>query len=350
MNRRTMRGLFRTVLALGALFVLAACAKDAPQDALDPAGPVAQSQHNLFMVTFWIATGVFIFVEGLIVFAAIKFRDHKNREEPKQVHGNTRLEFTWTLIPALILAGLAVPTVLSIFDLSASAEPEDVHVTVTAKQWWWEYEYTNVGETSVITANEMVVPTGRRVFLDLESTDVIHSFWVPRLAGKQDVVPGRTNTLHFTAPDEGNYEGQCAEFCALSHANMRLRVRAVSPAEFDRWVREQQAAAAEPTDPDAIAGKQLFADGDLLGNANVCISCHAIRGFPEASGRIGPDLTHFASREMFAGYILETNEQNVHDWIRNTRALKPGVQMPVFEGLLTDEQIRQLTAYIMSLE
>jgi cytochrome c oxidase subunit 2 len=344
-----MRRLFRAVLALGALFVLAACAKDAPQDALDPAGPVAQSQHNLFMVTFWIATGVFIFVEGLIVFAAIKFRDHKDREEPKQIHGNTRLEFTWTLIPALILAGLAVPTVLSIFDLSAAAEPEDLHITVTAKQWWWEYEYTNVGDPAVITANEMVVPTGRRVFLDLESSDVIHSFWVPRLAGKQDVVPGRTNTLHFTAVEEGDYEGQCAEFCALSHANMRLRVVSVSPTRFDEWVREQQAPAVEPSDPDATAGKELFANTDLLGS-NSCIACHAISGFPEAAGRIGPDLTHFASREMFAGYILQTNEQNVHDWIRNTRALKPGVVMPVFEGLLTEEQISQLTAYLMSLE
>ena len=338
--------------------MLAACATDAPQDALDPAGPTARQVDNLFRPVFWIAAAIFFLVEGAIIFAVIKFRDRGQEDEPKQVHGNTKLELTWTIIPALLLAGIAVPTVITIFDISDAPKDTDIRVTVTAKQWWWEYEYVNVGE-NLITANEMVIPEGRRVFLDLVSDDVIHSFWIPRLSGKQDVVPGRTNTLQFSTDEDtialseegdGWFEGQCAEFCGVSHANMRLRVQVVTQAEFDRWVAEQSAPAVEPTSPDAIAGKELFFDpafNERLG-ANSCIACHAIRG-TDAGGRLGPDLTHFASRTTFAGSYLFNTDDEVERWIRNTRELKPGVVMPVFEDLLSDEEIRLLTAYIRSL-
>ncbi len=346
--RRSLRRLTRP-LPLLLLFVLAACAKDAPQDALDCAGPLCEQADSLFRPVFWIAVAIFVLVEGLIVFAAIKFRDRGRGDEPKQVHGNTKLEIGWTVIPALLMLGVAIPTVITIFDITPVQAEDDVAVTVTAKQWWWEYEYTNVGEPNIITANELVIPTDRPVFLTLTSTDVIHSFWVPRLGGKQDVVPERENTLKLEAPEAGTYEGQCAEFCGISHANMRLRVRALPPNEFTSWVAEQQADAREPVSADAIAGRELFFDTGLL-EQNSCINCHVIKG-TDAAARVGPDLTHFASREMFAGAMFEVDDEDaVFDWIKNTRAMKPGVVMPVFEGLLTDEQIRQLTAYILSLE
>lgn len=359
MNRASLRRLGRVLMLVAFAGVMAACATVAPQDTLDPAGPVAETQDNLFRPVFWIAAAIFFLVEGAIVFAAIKFRARGRTDEPKQIHGNTRLELTWTLIPALLLAGIAVPTVLTIFTLNTSASEDDLHVHVIAKQWWWEYEYLDGEEVSFVTANEMVVPEGRRVFLTLDSPDVIHSFWIPRLAGKQDVVPGRTNTLQFATDEntieksengDGWFEGQCAEYCGLSHANMRLRVRVVPQAEFDRWATEQEAPAVTPTSGDAAAGRALFFDpafNEKL-ETDACINCHAIRG-TDAAARIGPDLTHFASRETFAGALVRTTEQNVHDWILNTRAIKPGVVMPIFEGRLTDEEVRLLVAYLLSL-
>ena len=358
MKGRFLRRIARP-LALVAPLVLAACATDAPQDALDCAGPVCQRADDLFRPVFWIAVAIFVIVEGAIVFAAIKFRDRPGREEPRQVHGNTKLEFAWTLIPALLMAGVAVPTVYTIIDSAPALDSGDLEVTVVAKQWWWEYEYLNAGDIPFFTANELVIPTGRSVFLNLTSDDVIHSFWIPRLAGKQDVVPGRTNTLELEASEPGFFEGQCAEFCGISHANMRLRVRAVDPATFDAWVNDQIQPAQVPSDPNARAGMDLFF-GEPVGATNACIQCHAIRG-TEALARVGPDLTHFASRTWYAGTYLrlldddltltDGAQDQLHAWIKNTRALKPGVRMPPFEDLgLTDDQIDLLVAYLLSLK
>jgi cytochrome c oxidase subunit 2 len=337
-----------------ALIFLAACAKVAPQDTLRPQGPVARSEANLFIPVFWIAVFVFVFVEGLILFAVFKFKDRPGREEPKQVHGNSRLEFTWTLIPALILVGVAVPTVISIFNVAAKHTPNEVRVKVTAHQWWWEYAYEGT-TPSVVTANELVIPVGRQVFLDLESADVIHSFWIPALAGKQDVVPERTNTLQFSAEKPGEWYGQCAEFCSISHANMRLRVIAKTPADYNAWILAQQAAAADPTSSDAMQGKDLFL-------SNACIQCHSIAGTP-AAGTVGPNLTHFASRGTFAGATFDNTDENLFQWIKHAREQKPGVVMPNFDRappkddpgnvpgfrILTDEQIRMIVAYLRSL-
>ncbi|HEX9775274.1 MAG TPA: cytochrome c oxidase subunit II [Actinomycetota bacterium] len=359
MNRPKLGTALRTLAIAGVGLALAACAKEAPQDALAPEGPVARQIDALFRPVFWIAAGVFVLVEGLIVFAIIRFRDKAGREEPKQVHGNTRMEIAWTIVPALLLAGISIPMVLTIFDLTPSHEPgppcpsDEVCVRVIAKQWWWEYEYLSEGEPNVVTANELVIPVGKDVFLELTSDDVIHSFWVPKLAGKQDVVPERTNTLLFSADVAGEWEGQCAEFCALSHANMRLHVRAIPEPEFDAWIDEQRAPAAEPATADAIAGRALFANMDLFEDRGhlefACIQCHAINGLEGAGARVGPDLTHFASRAKFAGWTLHNDDETVAAWLTNTRALKPGVVMPIFEGFLTPEEIRQLTAYLRSL-
>jgi cytochrome c oxidase subunit 2 len=334
------------------LLFLVACARDAPQDALKPEGPVARTQHSLFIPVFWVAAAIFFRVEGLIVFAAIRFRDRGGREEPKQIHGNTRLEFAWTLVPALIMLGVAIPTVLTIFRQAERAEPGQLDVTVIGHQWWWEYRYV---DAEVATANELVVPINRPVYLALESADVIHSFWVPRLGGKQDVVPERVNTLRLIAEKPGEYFGQCAEFCSISHANMRLKLIAKTEADFATWLRDQQRDAVEPTTPDARRGKELFF-------ANACVQCHAIAG-TSASGTAGPDLTHFASRGTFGAATFPSTDQELFLWVKQARERKPGVVMPNFDRpvpkddpgnvpgfrILTDEQIRMIVAYLRSL-
>jgi cytochrome c oxidase subunit 2 len=352
MNARSFRRLARFAPLL--LLVLASCAKNAPQDYFNHAnGAEARQVDHLFKPVFWIAAAVFFFVQGLVVFIAFKFRDRPGREEPKQVHGNTKLEFTWTVIPALLLAVISVPTVLTIFDTAAKHQKNEVYVQVVGKQWWWEYHYKNT-TPEVVTANELVIPVGRSVFLDLNSTDVIHSFWVPRLAGKQDVVPGRTNTMRIIADEPGEYYGQCAEFCSLSHANMRLRVIAKSAADYDAWLKHEQTPAVEPVDAAAMQGKELFLQ-------NACIQCHAIGGTP-ASGTIGPNLTHIGARGTFGGATFDLNEKNLFDWIKHARELKPGVIMPDFDRplqsrenvagfrQLTDDQIRAIVAYLLGLK
>jgi cytochrome c oxidase subunit II len=355
MKLRRLRRLATPLFVFGALLLLSACAADAPQDALAPDGPISRQIDTLFRPVFWIATFVFVFVEGLIVFAVFKFRDHAGREEPKQIHGNSKLEFTWTLIPALILLGIAFPTVATIFSVSAKHTPDEVRVRVIGHQWWWEYQYADF---KVNTANELVIPINKPVYLELESADVIHSFWVPKLAGKQDVVPERINTLMLEADNPGqNYFGQCAEFCSISHANMRLRVLTKTQAEFDEWIKQQQAKAAEPTDALARQGQQLFM-------SNACIQCHRIDGVEGATATTGPNLTHFAGRTTFGSATFQNTDELLFEWIKHAREAKPGVLMPNFDeplpdgdpsGVastfkqLDDDEVRALVAYLRSL-
>lgn len=356
MKLRRLRRLAKPALVVFMLLFLAACAKDAPQDALSPDGPIARKIDNLFMPVFWIATAVFFLVEGLLVYAAIKFRDRPGREEPKQIHGNSKLEFTWTLIPALILLGIAFPTVATIFSVNAKHEPDEVRVKVIGHQWWWEYEYDT--EPVVKTANELVIPVDRPIFLELESADVIHSFWIPKLAGKQDVVPERTNTLQLEADQPGvTYLGQCAEFCSISHANMRLIVHTKTQSEYDQWIADQQKAAVAPTSAEAQEGQRIFME-------NACIQCHAIQGVEGASATTGPNLTHFGSRTTFGSALYDNTPELLVEWIKHARTQKPGVLMPNFDeplpagdpsGVsgtfkqLTDDQVRALVAYLRSL-
>jgi cytochrome c oxidase subunit 2 len=338
-----------------ALVLLAtACASHAPQDYLHKlAGSEARSANRLFKPVFWIAAFVFFLVEGLAVFISVKFRDRANRDEPKQIHGNSVLELTWTAIPALILAVVAVPTVLTIFSVAAKPAPNQVRVHVVAHQWWWEYQY--VGTTpEVITANELHLPVDRAAYFTLDSVDVIHSFWVPKLAGKQDVVPGRTNTLEFTPYETGEFYGQCTEYCSLSHANMRLRVIVQSQPDFDAWLKQQQGPPVQPATELAQQGQQVFM-------SNICITCHTIAG-TQASGQLGPNLTHFASRGTFAGSMFDNNASNVDRWIHETSLLKPGVIMPRFgcgqtneppyTGLkcISDSDIQAIVAYLETLK
>ena len=318
------------------LLLLSACAENAPQDFLQPEGPIARRLDALWDITFGIAVVIFFLVQGGLVFLVIRFRRRSDDESPKQITHNTKLELVWTIIPVILLAALAVPTVATLFDLAEKPSGDVLEVHVLAKQWWWEYTYT---DEDLVTANELHIPIDRPVYLTMEADDVIHSFWVPKLAGKQDVTPGSTTFLTIEAETPGVYLGQCAEFCGLSHSRMRLKVFAHTEADFDRWVSDQKEDRKEPVGL-AAQGEEVFLSG-------ACVGCHVVGG-TEAQGRVGPDLTHFASRSTFAGAIFDNTEANLVAWLRNPPAEKPGSRMPNLE--LSDGDIEALVAYLQSLE
>ncbi|MGH2711941.1 MAG: cytochrome c oxidase subunit II [Actinomycetota bacterium] len=327
--------LFTTALAA----LLAACTKDYPYNSLAPAGPVAEKQADLYWLVFWIAVAVFVLVEGGLVYVLWRFRRRSPGDTPRQVHGNTRLEIAWTIIPALLLAGVAVPTVGTIFDLAESPEGA-MHVEVKAHRFWWEVRYPGL---DVVTANEVHIPAGEQVVMELTSQDVIHSFSVPRLAGKQDVVPGRTNILNLSADEPGTYKGQCQEFCGLSHANMKFTVVAQTPADFDAWVQQQLAEAAAPEE-----------GGLAAATLPTCFACHVIAGVsPEPDPNAppppipGPDLTHLAGRQTIAAGMLPNTEEGLAEWLRDPPAVKAGSNMPDYG--LNEDEIEALVEYLRSL-
>ncbi|HWB73057.1 MAG TPA: cytochrome c oxidase subunit II [Egibacteraceae bacterium] len=336
------------MLVAGLALVLAACASEPlPQSALDPAGPVARQQDRLWDMVVPIAAAVFVLVEGGILLLLWRYRGRGDDRPPKQVAGNTRLEIVWPVIPALLLTGVAVPTVATIFALSGRPAGDPLEVKVVGKQYWWEFEYLGPEGRGVVTANELHIPTERPVFIRLDGTgtdaDVIHSFWVPRLAGKQDYIPGHVRTMHLEADEPGVYPGQCAEFCGLSHANMRLLVVAHEPAEFRRWLSDQARPARSNQTGLAAQGREVVTTAG-------CLGCHTIAGHPDnADVRVGPDLTHFASRQRFAGAIFDNDDPaQLAAWLRDPQAVKPGAQMPNLQ--LSAHQIEALVAYLQSLE
>ena len=330
---------------VGAFAVLAvACGDpDAPQDVLAPEGPVAKQLDDLWNPVFAIAAVIFVLVQGLVLVSAFRFRARRDDESPPQIHGNARLELTWTLIPAAILLVVGFFTLVTLADINRRPTGANVlDVKVTGKQWWWEYEYPKLG---VITANELHIPIDTKVDVALTSSDVIHSFWPPKLAGKLDAIPNRINHLTIEATEAGKmYMGQCAEFCGISHANMRLRVYTHTKADFDRWVADQAKAATIPT-----AGRE--ASGAALFRTRGCAGCHTVEGYAE--GRVGPSLTHFASRETFAGALFDRNDANLRRWLRDPPAEKPmmpnnGLGMPNLN--LSEDEITDLIAFLNTLE
>lgn len=368
----------RLLPVLGLAVVLAACSGE--QSMLDPQGAFAVESDKLFNLVMWIALAVFIVVQGLIVYSVVKFRRKDGDDElPEQVEGNHRLEIAWTVIPAIILALIAVPTTQLIFELDA--EPEGaMTVEVIGHRWWWEYRYPDYG---IITANELVMPVGVPLRLEMRSEEagssdrgVIHSYWLPALAGKQDVVPGRQTHLNIQADRPGRYIGMCTEYCGLSHANMRNRGVALEQADFDAWVAEQQAAAAVPEAGSlAEQGAQLF--GALGNGRQSCVQCHNVRTDEAAAmpgdaftPATGPNLTHLMSRKEFAGAIFDLyvredpddpnsgftdtpNEAQLKAWLLNPpaeKAMTPedGIGMPILD--LTPQEIDALYAYLITLK
>jgi cytochrome c oxidase subunit 2 len=383
---RTPRWLGRRALGAVVLVLLFAtgCASDAPLDTLDPKGPEARSIDHLLNPVLILAALVFLFVELGIVFLAVKFRRRKadDDELPDQTHGHLALELGWTILPALMLAGVAYGTLVTLFDLADT--PDDaLQVNVIGQQWWWEFQYDvdGDGEHDFRTANEMVIPVDTPVELDITSRDVIHSFWIPALNGKRDAVPGRHHPLTLQADEPGSYWGQCTEFCGLSHANMRMRVIALPQDEYDAWL-ENQATEAEAATGDAEAGEELFISS--------CSRCHEVRGqegsnFDGTSDTVSgsaPELTHLMTRSTFAGSLFrlfaEADDDDVADiytqlaeegsfnrvqleaWLRDPPAQKPMYADPEVLGTdlprgmpdleLTEEQIDQLVAYLQTLD
>ena len=336
---------------LGRLFALAATAltlsacavigiPDSPLNSLDPQGPFAQRIDDLFWPVFWVAVAVFALVEGGVLVATLAFRDRPGRKEPRQVHGNTKLEILWTVIPVAILASIAVPTVRGVLDLTECGEGSYT-VEVIGHQWWFEYRYPEAD--GVTTANVMVIPAGREVCAEMTSDDVLHNFWVPNLNGKRYLVPGQTTLLRLQADEPGLYQGQCAEFCGLSHSLMKAQVRAVPEAEFQEWLAHQAEPAQVPAEDDPpYEGYQVF--------LNRCVQCHTIRPFNEVAPDLfnGPDLTHFMDRGVIAGAYKEYSQENLATWLANPPKEKPGSFMP--DLALTQQEIDALIVFLETLQ
>jgi cytochrome c oxidase subunit 2 len=339
----------------------------------EPVSTPARDVHQLSLFVLLITGGIFLGVSGLILFAIIRFRCRPGETaEPPQVFGSTQIELAWTIIPVLLITVLFLGTARVIFAIQDAPEPKSaVEVLVVGHQFWWEFRYPQYG---VVTANELHVPEStdqqrRPTYLKLTSADVMHSFWVPRLAGKTDLLPNRVNEMWFDPHETGLFKGQCAQFCGPEHAKMLLRVYVDSPAQFDAWIRAQQktqsdgpataqggqanAPAATPVrlnaaavnvsqsaePPDVATGRQVF-------EQQACINCHTVRG-TIANGRYGPDLTHLMSRETIGAGIVPNTRESLLRWINDPNDLKPGCLMPAMH--LTDQQNAQITAYLLTL-
>jgi cytochrome c oxidase subunit 2 len=309
-----------------------------PMTTVIPKSDFAQTTHDIFMLISWTTLVIFIGVEGALLWACWRFREGAERRMPRQIHGHTILEVSWTVAFAVILVIIGIPTIRAIFKTqeAPAAATNALRVDVAGRQWWWEFKYPSLGIT---TGSELHLPAGQMVEFRLHGPDVIHSFWIPQLGGKRDVVPHRVNRLVLTPSRPGEYLGTCAEYCGESHANMRFRVFVHTQDEWTKWVAAQQATPAEPTDELAKKGGELFSQ-------TACVGCHTIRGV--SGGAIGPDLTHVGSRNMLAAGIVANTPENMVRWLKNPQAVKPGVLMPNLG--LTDDQAKALTAYLMTLK
>jgi cytochrome c oxidase subunit 2 len=323
----------------------------------------------LFNVLLWVMVAVFIIVEGVLVYAAIRYRRRPGQELPKQTHGNMTLEITWTIIPTILIMALGIWSVITIYEFDEPPASADVlHVNVTGHQWWFEFEYEDAGGGKrIVTANELRVPVDRAVRLTLESDDVLHSFWIPKLAGKIDIVPTRTNHLWFQADSDkidslpATFYGQCAEFCGIAHALMKFRVRVLSQEGYDAWVRNYGPPPAN-TDQ-AKQGQRVF------GN---CVMCHSIDGendsqaqasrkqaFLSGGGLVpAPNLTDLRTRESLAAGLLDLNKETLKRWVRNPEDVKPGNYMKsraahlygTGELSLSDSDLDAVVAYLLNLQ
>jgi cytochrome c oxidase subunit 2 len=252
------------------------------------------------------------------------------------VYGSNPMEFAWTIIPVIIVLVLFMVTTRTIWGLQKVERPPDaMPVTVVGHQWWWEFQYPELGIT---TANELHVPASKATYLTLQSADVVHSFWVPRLAGKTDVIPNRNNEMWFGGAEPGVYVGQCAEFCGTQHANMLLRVYVHTDEQWQAWVKQQQRPAA--TVAAASKGRDVFLK-------TACINCHTVRG-TVADGRFGPDLTHLMSRDTLGAGVVVNNAENLKAWLDDPDHDKPGVLMPSMK--LSDDELEQVVAYLLTLQ
>lgn len=298
--------------------------------------------YDVFLQVLWISAGIFIIVTGLILIAIVKGR--KRSELPKQDFGSHKKEIFWMIGPILILLWLTAISAKLILTMNAvpKAHPSrdataDADLLVIGHQWWWEIKYNGSGVTG---ANEIHIPTGKKIRVKLESADVIHCFWVPQLARKMDVIPGRDNYIWLEANKPGIYQGRCAEFCGTQHAWMNFKVYAHDDEEYEKWLAGEKVTPGKPAESDAVAGERLFF-------SQTCVNCHSIQG-TEAKAAIGPDLTYMARRKEIGGGVIENSTENLGRWLKNPQAIKPGCKMPNFN--LSDKQVEQLVHYLESLK
>jgi cytochrome c oxidase subunit 2 len=329
------------LLLLGIVALTAGCGAvgwpwDTPMTTVIPKSDFGKLTHGIFMLISWWSLGIFLAVELGLLYVCWRFRDRPGAAPPSQTHGNTPLEIGWTVAFAVVLLVFAIPTIRVIFQTQEAPAATALRIDVAGKQWWWEFRYPGLG---FATANELHLPAGQTVAFHLNAPDVIHSFWIPQLGGKRDVVPHRVNQLVMTPDTPGEYPGQCAEYCGESHANMRFRVVVHDKAAFDAWVKAQQAPPVESTDPLAQQGKALFTQ-------QACVGCHTIRGV--SAGQVGPDLTHFGSRKTLGANLMPATAANVARWIENPGHMKPGTRMPDLG--MRGEQSKALAAYLLSLK
>jgi cytochrome c oxidase subunit 2 len=308
-----------------------------------PESTPAHFIKHVSLLVLAVTGGIFAVVFSLIAYVIIRFRLRPGDDgtEPPQVYGSNPVETAWTTVPLLIVVVLALSTARIIHEVqNAPMPPSAVDVQVVGHQWWWEIRYPKLG---IVTANELHVPVSdpqKRMptFIELRSADVVHSFWVPRLAGKTDLIPNRVNTMWIEPMRTGLFVGQCAKYCGTQHAKMLLRVYVHTPEDFDRWVKALQAIAA---------GDPAVADGRLVFEKTACINCHSLNK-TVGDGRFGPDLTHLMSRDTIAAGAVENTPKNLRDWIKNPNHLKPGALMPAMN--LTDPELDRLVAYLVTLK
>lgn len=367
-RRRSRRRLTILAAAIGAALVVLVLALingdndgiGTPYSTISPDSSAADRIQGLYELIFWMAAVVFIGVQALIVYTALRFKRRPNvTERPPQVHGNRTLEIAWTIIPALILLVILIPTIQAMYETDAETQEGDIVIDVYGKQWWWEIQYEGMAADGgpLVTANELVLPVGQEAIVRLHSNNVIHSFWVPQLAGKMDVIPGHENRLSFTPDNTGDYYGECAEFCGVSHAWMRFEIDVVEQDQFDAWV------TAWNTPPSFDADPSTTDVAEAPASFGACILCHSVNGTNANAAEegitanplglgAGPNLTLLGCRDILAAGLLVNTPENLATWLRNPGAVKEGNYMANYirEGDLSEEQITELVDYLESLK
>ena len=316
-----------------------------PTSIFAPAGTPAHSVFNLSMLVLGITAGILLVVAGLLIYALLRYRHRSastnSEQEPPQIYGSNQIELSWTVIPLLIVVMLFLATARVIFSTEHAGKPSTaIDVVVIGHQFWWEYRYPKL---DIITANELHVPVSDSrqptpTYLTMSSADTDHSFWVPRLAGKMDLIPNRINTMWIDPESSGLYLGQCAQYCGTQHAKMLIRVYADDPAHFAAWIAHQQQPAVQ--NPAAAEGRAVF-------EHNACISCHTIAG-TVATGRFGPDLTHVASRDTIGSGSIPNTPANLRSFVDDPAHFKPGALMPAMH--LNAHDLDAVTKYLTTLQ
>jgi cytochrome c oxidase subunit 2 len=326
----------RFLAALVGLSASVQAQEHAFQSIFRPLATPARAEYELSLLVLSICAAIFAVVTGLIIYVIVRFRDRGpiTHAEPPQVYGSNQVEIAWTIIPILIVFVLTLATA-RVTSTIQDREPtaSSLQVNVIGHQWWWEFRYP---DSKVVTANELHVPAGRMTFLNLQSADVVHSFWIPQMSGKTDVIPGRKNRMWIDPRETGVFLGNCAEYCGAQHAHMLIRLVVDTPEEFDKWTAAQRKNAQMTNS----AGETAFLNGQ-------CVDCHTVRGAP-ASGDAGPDLTHFMSRSTFGSGMLPITIENLKRWLKDPQAVKSGTKMII--DPLSDKDVDAMVEYLMTLK